>query len=275
MESWKTLNNSESIDKSRVKFPEVRSFGEAWGIAHGLRFGSAVAKSGFDDGGEAREIWSPVTQHVMDAWHEYRNCLEGQSLGVKQFSPDYIQIDDREWSLGFSIAGNFPIARVNDFCLYLASIGLRKRNLFFDIWSESVEGLDDQITTRVGLTAQSRYMHFNEYEHFDLESPPICDLPLAHTATGQIVHLKKRAFEICKFCNVAGTVWCNPEQVLALERFQEGVNEGFLDHFSVWDYVTFALGLHQGCIKQALTKREIQNLRRLTLDELAPSVAVD
>jgi hypothetical protein len=96
----------------------------------------------------------------------------------------------------------------------------------------------------------------------------MCDLPLGHTVTGQIVHLKKRAFDICEICNFSGIVWCNADQIMALERYQTGNKHGFLDHFSAWDYVTFARGLHQGCIKDTFTKDEIESFYRSAMDEL-------
>ena len=267
MDSWKTSYNRAVLGESVPEVEEVRNFGEAWGIAHGLRFGEPEIDSGFDNG-EARKIWSPVTKHVMELWHEYRQFLEGHDLQPEQFSPDFIQIDDREWSLGFATTGDFELSRIQDFCEYLVSVGFKTRSLYFDVWSESVEGLDFRITTRVGVTAQSRYSDINLYEHSELASPPMRDLPLGHTVTGQIVHLKKRAFDICKVCNFSGIVWCNNDQIMALERLQAGNKRGFLDHFSAWDYVTFKFGLHQGCIKDTFSIDKIEDMYRASLLEL-------
>ena len=240
----------------------------AWGISHGLRFGEVVSSKGIDEYGEAREIWSPITKEIMELWSLYRTSKEGTGLEENYLIPDFVQIDDREWSLGFSAHRNFASNQVEDFCEFLADIGLASKNLFFDVWAETTEELDLQKKTRVGITKQSNFRHNNKFVYSELSSPPMRDTPLAHKSNGELVHLEKRSFEICKFCNFSGVVWCNKQQVAILDRYQDGDSRGFLEYFTAWDYVTFALGFHQHCIKENLSNDKIEGLYGAALKDL-------
>ena len=68
MKSWKSVDYLGDIQKHLGNSPEIRDFGDAWGISHGLRFGEVVSSKGIDEYGEAREIWSPITKEIMELW---------------------------------------------------------------------------------------------------------------------------------------------------------------------------------------------------------------
>ena len=268
LKSWKIAGTDDALRHTRLTTHKIRDFGDSWAISHGLRFGEPVLTRGTNEYGEAREIWSPISKEVIDLWERYLTFREGVGLEEAYLTPDFIQIDDREWSLGFIADKKFELDRIKDICFYLAEIGLRSRNLYFDIWAESTEGLDFQICNRVGITKQSEFSDCNAFTYSALSSPPTRDTPLAHGRDGEIVHLKKVAFEICKFCNFSGVVWCNKQQEAVLDKYQDGDSRGFLEHFTAWDYVTFALGFHQHCIKENLSNEKIEGLFLAALKDL-------
>jgi hypothetical protein len=236
---------------------ETCSFGDAWPITRGLRFGEPVFAKGQDEGGEWVEIESPVTVKVLAFWTDYVNLLGFAPKWREHISPEFVQIDDRAWSLQFSVDNSVDEATLDDFGDYLVQWAFPKNGLLFDTWSTSYTNLDDARVKEFGLC---EVKNFARAEHSRIEDAriPVRETPLKHSANGSIEFLRERAFAQCIFCSYTGTVWCTESQIDVLERFQNGASVEITNAFSPWQIATFATGMHEWCM-QANSKD--QNVR--------------
>ena len=249
---WREIVDGRQIEKANAVALKCTDFGDGHGIIMGLRFGEAIP--GSKSGEEPENIWSPVTAQVVKGWDSYCKELSLSDL-QNSFRPEYIQIDDREWSLVFEFDKSVDRSRIEDFADFLVGFFFPSIGSSYGVWLKEFSDLDSQKRKRLGVLVQFR----PEVTWDESEIVEARETPLQHFEDGSLKHLKRRAFHDCPICGTSGNVWCSESQVAALDFSQKSGNDGLLlDSFSIWDMVTFTTGIHQWCAAEKLSSEQLK-----------------
>ena len=248
---WREILDSSQIEKANAVDLKHTDFGDGHGIILGLRFGEAVP--GSKSGEEPENIWSPLTAQVVKGWDRYCKALSLSELR-NSFRPEFIQIDDREWSLVFEFDDTVDRSRIEDFADFLVSFYFPSIGASFGVWLKEFSDLNSKIQKRLGVWVEFRAkVTWDESERVEAR-----ETPLQHFKDGSLKLLKRRAFQVCPICGVSGNVWCTESQVAALDLSETSGNDALLwESFSLWDIVTFTTGVHQWCAAEKLSPEQL------------------
>jgi hypothetical protein len=249
---WREILDIGVIEKAKNVALKHTDFGDGHGIIMGLRFGEAAP--GSKSGEEPENIWSPITAQVVTGWSRYCKVLSLSKLG-NSLRPEYIQIDDREWSLVFDVDESVDRSRLEDFADFLVNFFFPSIGASFGVWLKEFLDLDSQTHKRLGVWVEFR----PEVTWDESQVVEARETPLLHFEDGSLKHLKRRAFNVCPICGVSGNVWCDDSQIAALELSEQTGNDQLLwESFSIWDIVTFTTGIHQWCAAEKLSSEQLQ-----------------
>jgi hypothetical protein len=250
--NWRETIDAGKIEKAKAVALKHTDFGDGHGIIMGLRFGKATP--GSKSGEEPENIWSPLTAHVVKGWDKYCKELSLSELR-NSFRPEYIQIDDREWSLVFEFDESVDRSRMDDFADFMVSYYFPSIGASFGVWLKEYLDLDSRTQKRLGVWVEFRaQVTWDESEIVEAR-----ETPLQHFEDGSLKLLKRRAFQVCPICGTTGNVWCSESQVAALDLSETSGNDGLLwDSFSIWEIVTFTTGVHQWCAAEKLSSEQLE-----------------
>lgn len=252
--SWRetiSLDQFEAAQETKIR---TSDFGKGWPITMGLRFGECAGK-GEISGGECVSIYSRITPLTLQGWEKYRSITGQDESSDLYLAPEFIQVDDRKWSLCFDFSEPVPREILDDFAEYLVEYFFPLEMCKFNTWTRAFVDLDGEIHSRIGLT-EGGYEEIGEASFEEERTIPNRTAVMVHYPDGSLIQIKKRATAVCKVCEFSGEIWCDPEQVEIVDQFNWGPKrdvDALLNAIGVWNAFTYFTGVHQWCL-QAQTK---------------------
>jgi hypothetical protein len=252
--SWReTISQSQVAGAQETKII-TSNFGEGWPITMGLRFGECAGDGKTKDG-ECVAIYSRVTILALQGWQKYRSITGLEGSTDLYLVPEFIQVDDRKWSVCFDFSEPVPREILDDLAEYLVEYFFPLEMCQFNVWTRAFVDLDGEVHSRVGLT-EGKYEQFGRASFEEERTIPNRTAVMIHHPDGSLIHIKKRATAVCQVCEFSGEIWCDPEQVEIVDQFNWGPKrdiDALLDAIGIWNAFTYFTGVHQWCL-QAQTK---------------------
>lgn len=266
--SWR--KHLPPADKHNLTSPKYYNFGSGHGIVLGLRFGHPTANS-VDDDGEPSQIWSPVSKIVMEGNSKYLDLLRefepSKSLieAHSTFETEFIQIDNREWSLVFRWMKPISNESAEDFADFLCNYYLPENLARFPIWLDKNTGPDGYEQTRLGVWAKT-YLVEDSFAWSEFGETYPRETPIMHFSDGSIEQLKRRSTALCPICEKTGNVWVSRKIAEAIDNNSYSGSDpiNLKSLLSPFDFITYCTGIHIWCLKSKLKSDEITEYVRKT-----------
>lgn len=266
--SWR--KHLTPADKLNLTSPKYYDFGSGHWIVLGLGFGHA-APSSVDDDGEPSQIWSPVSKIVMDGNAKYLELLREFETSKttlethSSFETEFIQIDDRKWSLVFRWLNPISNASAEDFADFLCNYFFPENLSRFPIWLDKNIGHDGIEQTRLGVWTKT-YQVEDTFAWSELGETSSRETPMKHFADGSIELLKRRSTAICPMCEKTGNVWVSRKIAEEIDFIAHSGQDpiSLKAILSPFDFITYCSGVHIWCLKIKLKPDEITEFVRKT-----------